>query len=270
MSFFNRIWMILNCGDKNRKINDFREFYADFENGLEIEQGDEILPLQTPSYTAFCDVVNMRDINNKKSKANEKEKFFLHSIAHIEFSAIDIALDTTYRFRGLPREYYCDWLEVANDEIRHFEMIEKYMANLGVKYGDFAVHNGLFIALQNTSNSLLERMAVLPRYMEANGLDANAFMIKKIQNDNTKKQLREILQVILDEEIFHVSKGDKWFKFECKKLDVNPNDYIKIVQKIYPNAFLQNRELNIDARLKSGFSIQEIELIQDLCQKGLK
>jgi len=82
--------------------------------------------------------------------------------------------------------------------------------------------------------------------------------------------LREILQVILDEEIFHVSKGDKWFKFECKKLDVNPNDYIKIVQKIYPNAFLQNRELNIDARLKSGFSIQEIELIQDLCQKGLK
>jgi hypothetical protein len=141
-----------------------------------------------------------------------------------------------------------------------------------VKYGEFAVHDGLFIALQNTSASLLERMAVLPRYMEANGLDANAFMLKKLETerekDGSKAQLCEILQVILDEEISHVSKGDRWFKFACEKEGVSPEIYAQIVQKIYPKAFLQSRELNVSARLKSGFSEAEIEHIKNLSKAG--
>ncbi|MGP1484834.1 MAG: ferritin-like domain-containing protein [Campylobacter sp.] len=266
MSFFERIYDIINCGDIDNKFLKFEVIYDEFKNGILLNHSDKILPLQTPSYAKFCKVVRMREINSEKSKPQDKEKRFLHSIAHIEYSAIDIALDAVYRFRNMPDEYYADWLEVAQDEIRHFKLIRNYMAKFDVNYGDFDVHDGLFIALQNTENSLLERMAVLPRYMEANGLDANAFMLKKIQKDSSKIQLCEILQIILDEEISHVSKGDKWFKLECQKLGVNPQDYVKIVRKIYPKAFLQNRELNVDARLKSGFSQSEIELIRKIAK----
>ena len=276
MRFFDQVWEILECGDKELKFDKFKRFYAEYKAGkfdAQIEEGnkfDEIKPLQHPSYAAFCEVVAMREIGSKKQA--DKQKAFLHSIAHIEYSAVDIALDAAYRFRVLPKAYYDDWLEVAEDEIRHFKMIEEHMAKFGVKYGDFTVHDGLFIALQNTSSSLLERMAVLPRYMEANGLDANAFMLKKLETecekDENKAQLCEILQVILDEEISHVSKGDRWFKFACENEGVSPEIYAQIVRKIYPKAFLQSRELNVSARLKSGFSEAEIEHIKNIAKAG--
>ena len=260
MRFFDQIWEILECGDKELKFDKFKRFYAEYKAGkfdAQIEEGDkfdEIKPLERPSYAAFCEVVAMREIGGKKQ------------------ADVDIALDAAYRFRTLPKAYYDDWLEVAQDEIRHFKMIEDHMAKFDVKYGEFAVHDGLFIALQNTSASLLERMAVLPRYMEANGLDANAFMLKKLETerekDGSKAQLCEILQVILDEEISHVSKGDRWFKFACEKEGVSPEIYAQIVQKIYPKAFLQSRELNVSARLKSGFSEAEIEHIKNLSKAG--
>ena len=276
MRFFDQIWEILECGDKELKFDKFRRFYAEYKAGkfdAQIEEGGkfgEIKQLERPSYAAFCEVVAMREIGGKKQA--DKQKAFLHSIAHIEYSAVDIALDAAYRFRALPKAYYDDWLEVAEDEIRHFKMIEEHMAKFGVKYGEFAVHDGLFIALQNTSSSLLERMAVLPRYMEANGLDANAFMLKKLETerekDEDKARLCGILQVILDEEISHVSKGDRWFKFACEKEGVSPEIYAQIVQKIYPKAFLQSRELNVSARLKSGFSEAEIEHIKNIAKAG--
>ena len=276
MRFFDQIWEILECGDKELKFDKFKRFYAEYKAGkfdAQIEEGgkfDEIKQLERPSYAEFCEVVAMREIGSKKQA--DKQKAFLHSIAHIEYSAVDIALDAAYRFRALPKAYYNDWLEVAEDEIRHFKMIEEHMAKFGVKYGDFTVHDGLFIALQNTSASLLERMAVLPRYMEANGLDANAFMLKKLETerekDGSKAWLCEILQVILDEEISHVSKGDRWVKFACEKEGVSPEIYAQIVQKIYPKAFLQSRELNLSARLKSGFSEAEIEHIKNIAKAG--
>lgn len=276
MRFFDQIWDILECGDKELKFDKFKRFYAEYKAGkfdAQIEEGgkfDDIKPLRRPSYAAFCKVVAMREIGDKKQA--DKQKAFLHSIAHIEYSAVGIALDAAYRFRALPKAYYDDWLEVAEDEIRHFKMIEEHMAKFGAKYGDFTVHDGLFIALQNTSASLLERMAVLPRYMEANGLDANAFMLKKLETerekDENKAQLCEILQVILDEEISHVSKGDRWFKFACENEGVSPEIYAQIVQKIYPKAFLQSRELNVSARLKSGFSEAEIEYIKNIAKAG--
>ena len=276
MRFFDQIWEILECGDKELKFDKFKQFYAEYKAGkfdAQIEEGgkfDEIKQLERPSYAAFCEVVAMREMGSKKQA--DKQKAFLHSIAHIEYSAVDITLDAAYRFRALPKAYYDDWLEVAEDEIRHFKMIEEHMAKFGVKYGEFTVHDGLFIALQNTSASLLERMAVLPRYMEANGLDANAFMLKKLEiereKDKDKARLCEILQVILDEEISHVSKGDRWFKFACVKEGVSPEIYAQIVQKIYPKAFLQSRELNVSARLKSGFSEAEIEHIKNIAKAG--
>ena len=37
----------------------------------------------------------------------------IHALAHIEFNAINPALDAIWRFADLPREYYSGWLHCA-------------------------------------------------------------------------------------------------------------------------------------------------------------
>lgn len=260
--FYDEIWEVLNSGDLNFKFGKFDEILKDFKDGkFELNSDEKAKPLENPSYAKFTKVVQMRDLKKQKNRDIE----FLHSIAHIEYSAIDIALDACYRFRNLPKEYYLDWLVVADEEIRHFKMISDLLAKFDTKYGDLIVHNGLFIALQKTENSLLERMAVLPRYMEANGLDANYFLINKIKNDPSKSELLSVLRVILEEEVDHVKKGDRWFKFEASRVGLSnlAQIYIDIVTKHYPKAFLTSRELNEVGRKMAGFSQDELELIKN-------
>ncbi|WP_149703810.1 ferritin-like domain-containing protein, partial [Campylobacter concisus] len=222
--------------------------------------------LIAPSYAKFCEVVSMKELN-KKVKPKDKNLNFIHSVAHIEFSAIDIALDACYRFRNLPREFYEDWLEVAEDEIRHFCMIENLLLKQCGRYGELSVHDGLFIALQKTSSSLTSRMALLPRYMEANGLDANAHIIKRLEGEGGNEELIECLKVILKEEVSHVYKGDKWFKFACKKEGIDENSYFDIILSLYPNSFKNVREINEQDRLKAGFSKEELCLIKNFSKE---
>lgn len=265
-AFFRELENILFENEPQKKISKFMAFYNEFKFGnLHLESNFKSKPLIIPSYASFCDVKSMRDTKIKYPK-DKKFPSFVHSIVHIEYSAIDIALDAAYRFANLPYEYYQDWLEVADDEIRHFEMVSKYLNNLGYKYGDFIVHDGLFIAMQKTENSFINRMALLPRYMEANGLDANLHMSSKVSSYDNEK-LADILQIILDEEVSHVSKGDKWFKFACKQSGTEHSAYIDIIKSLYPNAFKQKRELNIKARLKAGFSKLELNQIVNLMEE---
>ncbi|RAZ56491.1 ferritin-like domain-containing protein [Campylobacter hyointestinalis] len=263
MNFFEDIWKIQNDGNLESKFSGFERIFADFNSGFyDLNSTSKPNPLVAPSYALNCAVYEMKELKNHKNE--NKDAAFLHSIAHIEYSAIDIALDACYRFRNLPKEYYFDWLEVANDEIRHFKMINELLEKSGYKYGDFGVHNGLFIAMQKTQNSLIDRMAVLPRYMEANGLDANLFMMSKLRADSKKRYLLEVLEVIHAEEIDHVKKGDKWFKFASAKCGIDPNSWIDIVLKHYPNAFNTKRVLDKKHRLLAGFSESEITKISYL------
>ncbi|MCR4942628.1 MAG: ferritin-like domain-containing protein [Campylobacter sp.] len=265
MDFFENVYEILNCGDKELKFSKFAQFYENYKKSeINFTRISPPKALVTPSYASFCEYVSMRELN-KKNKKCDKQKAFLHSIAHIEYCAVDIALDAAYRFDGLSREFYDDWLEVAEDEIRHFKMIEKLLNKTGVKYGEMLVHDGLFVALQKTQNSLLQRMALLPRYMEANGLDANAHIIKRLENEG-EPELLETLHIILEEEVSHVSKGDKWFRYACEKSGHNTDEYINIVRNLYPNSFRTCRELNEKDRLRAGFSKEEINTIKGLAK----
>lgn len=256
MRFFDEIWECLNCYDLEQKFAKFNQIWDNFYD-CKMDYDSQILPLSTPSYAKFCDVKSLKELKQKHST-----QAFLHSIAHIEYSAIDIALDACYRFRNLPMEYYLDWLKVAKDEIRHFNMICQKMKSIGVTYGDYPVHNGLFVALVMTSDSLVNRMAVLPRYMEANGLDANLFMMQKLNANGDKDGILDILKIIHKEEIEHVSKGDKWFKFACNIKNIDPNSWIDIIRKFYPKAFEAKRALDIEHRLLAGFTQDEIDKIQ--------
>jgi uncharacterized ferritin-like protein (DUF455 family) len=217
-----------------------------------------------PSYAKRCKIVKPQELEARKDFASKEGLATLvHAIAHIEYSAIDLALDAVYRYPHMSQKYKLDWLEVALDEIRHFLMLERLLDELGYMYGDFTVHSGLFDASINTASNHLDRMAIIPRYYEASGLDVTPQILKKLDNKKKLpfvKKLIEILHVIYEEEIVHVQKGDYWFKELCKVNNLNINIYFKILEK-YKLMNKNRPHVNVDARKEAGFSCTEIKLL---------
>ncbi len=268
MNYFENLEDILLTSNPKEKFEKFEKFYEDFlADNLDFDLNYQPKPLHEPSYKNFMNIVLPKNVKIRKYfDTKEGKGSLLHTIAHIEYSAIDLALDAALRFKDLPNDYYKDWLEVASDEIRHFLMIEKIMNKVGYKYGDFEVHTNLFEAMKKT-NSLVERMAIVPRYLEANGLDQNPKIMKKLQSnpDAINKEILEALNIILEEEVDHVYKGDIWFRFACEKenLDVEKT-YLELLEKYYPGSTQGAKpDMNFEARKKAGFSCDELKRLSN-------
>jgi len=259
--FFEKLEKIIQTPNPEEKFDQFYDLYENIEN-FDFKSDQKPKVFQKPSYAEFCKIVHPAKVPRRRGfDTPEKQAALLHAIVHIEYSAIDLALDACYRFRNLPKEYYLDWLEVAEDEIRHYKMINSLLEKTGYKYGDFPVHNSLFEASMKTQE-LLSRMAIIPRWYEANGLDANEKIIKKLSKINTPfaKETINALNVILEEEIPHVSKGDKWFKWECARKKLDPLEtYFKIVDEFFKD--WKKKDINVAARLKAGFSCDELKIL---------
>ena len=265
MDFYKELELILESKSPKEKIEKFLLFYEKFQNNtLVFEENFTPKEFEQPSYSCVCKTVPPQDVPKRSNLTlKEGQINLLHAIAHIEYSAIDLALDGAYRFQGMPRAYYSDWLEVADDEIRHFLMLEKLLHELGAEYGDVEVHDALFEASQKTQ-TLLERMAVVPRYLEANGLDATPMILRKLKKLPKSEMIEKIIQnleVILAEEVDHVKKGDVWFKFACQREKEAESIYFDIIKKYYPRGFLRPNDLNIDARKEAGFSCSELKIM---------
>jgi len=263
--YFKSLQDVLVCGKKEEKFLKFEDFYEKFlKDDFIFENNYVPIKLKEPSYTSFMKIVHPNKIKmRKRFDTIEGKAILLHTIAHIEYSAIDLALDAALRFENMPKEYYKDWLEVAQDEIRHFIMIEKLLNEIGYKYGDFEVHDNLFEAMQKTPN-LLERMAVVPRFLEANGLDQNPKIMEKLKSnpDEVNLKILEALNIILEEEITHVSKGDRWFKYVCEEQKKEPEStYRDIIENFYPGSTTKKQEMNFEARKKAGFSCDELKVL---------
>ncbi|QFR49522.1 ferritin-like domain-containing protein [Sulfurimonas lithotrophica] len=270
MNFYNELEEIIKTQNPHDKFVRFYSFYAKYQNNeCILEKYFKPKFFEEPSYASVCKIVPPQVVPKRSNlTTKEGQVNLLHAIAHIEYSAIDLALDAAYRFQDLPKEYYDDWLEVAEDEIRHFKMLEKLLHKIGANYGDIEVHNSLFEASQKTQN-LLERMAVVPRYLEANGLDATPLILKKLdrlQKDEILNELVSSLNVILEEEVSHVKKGDKWFEYACQKEKKDKDIYFQIIDKYYPQGFDRARDINKDARLEAGFSCRELK---DIAHKNV-
>ena len=268
MHYFKSLENILLTENPKDKFYKFEEFFENFlNNKYEFDFGYELKPLYEPSYKSFMKIVKPKEVKIRKYfDTNEGKASLLHTIAHIEYSAVDLAIDAALRFKNMPKEYYKDWLEVAQDEIRHFLMLEKIMAEIGYKYGDFEVHTNLFEAMKKT-NTLVERMAIVPRYLEANGLDQNPKIMKKLESnpDKTNKMILDVLAVILEEEVEHVYKGDKWYKYACEKESLNPEEtYLSLLEKHFPGSTkgIKN-DMNFEARKKAGFSCDELKRLSN-------
>ncbi len=265
MNFYKELELILESENPHAKIDMFAEFYKAYKSGhVEFEKEYKAKEFLQPSYISTCQVVPPQDVPKRSNLTSaEGQITLIHAIAHIEFSAIDLALDGAYRFSGLPKKYYDDWLEVADDEIRHFLLLEKLLNELGSKYGDVVVHNALFEASQRTQ-TLIERMAVVPRYLEANGLDATPMILnklKKLPKNEMIEKMVQTLSLILEEEVDHVKKGDIWFNWACEKEEVSNEVYFEIIDKYYPQGFLRAKNLNIEARKEAGFSCSELNFM---------
>jgi len=263
MCFYEKLEKIIICDNINQKFDMFYELWNQKEK-LNFSSNDKPKKFEKPSYASFCEIIHPARVPRRRGfETNEKKAVLLHAIVHIEYSAIDLALDACYRFRNLPDEYYFDWLEVAEDEIRHYKMINSLLEKTGYKYGNFPVHNSLFEAAQKTQD-LLSRMAIIPRWYEAGGLDANEKIINRLSKtkDPFAQDVIDALLIILKEEIPHVKKGDKWFKFECARQNLEPVEtYFEIVDKFFKD--WKKKELNVAARLKAGFTCRELKILNE-------
>lgn len=179
---------------------------------------------------------------------------------HIEFNAIDLAWDAAYRFRSLPPAFHADWVRIAEDEARHFTLLRGRLQALGHDYGDFDAHNGLWEMAEKTAHDGLARMALVPRVLEARGLDVTPGMIVKLRalgDDATA----DILAVILEEEVAHVAAGSHWFRWYCARAGIAPEPRFRELLAEYARAVLHG-PFNIDARAAAGFSEDELAALQ--------
>ena len=184
----------------------------------------------------------------------------IHAICHIEFNAINLALDAVYRFQEMPLQYYLDWLKVANEEATHFSLLSDYLQELGYQYGDFDAHNGLWQMTVDTDYDVLSRMALVPRVLEARGLDVTPSIRNKFKNSNFNKMV-EILDIIYRDEIGHVKIGNHWYHYLCseRKLD----SILKFDSLIRKHIGSNLRgPFNTEARLLSDFSQAEINYLE--------
>ncbi len=265
MEFFQILENIIEMKNPKSKIENFYNFYQRYKSGsIGFEEEYKSKEFLEASYNTICQIISPQNVPKRKNLITADGQInLLHAIAHIEYSAIDLALDASYRFQNLPKEYYDDWLKVADDEIRHFLMLEKLLEELGASYGDVPVHNALFEASQRTQ-TLVERMAVVPRYLEANGLDATPMIITKLKKLSSNEMIQKIiksLEIIVDEEIEHVKNGDIWFNYACKEENLSTDIYFTIIEEYYPQGFLRPKNLNIEARKEAGFSCSELKFI---------
>jgi uncharacterized ferritin-like protein (DUF455 family) len=263
MDYFIALEEILLTSEPKEKVEKFRNFYKNFlNNDFTFNDSYEPCRLDKPSYFSFLQIVSPTALPKIKNfNTLEGKKYLVHTILHIEYSAIDLALDAALRYKGMPDGYYKDWLEVADDEIRHFLMLEELLSELDGKYGDFPVHKNLFEAMEQTPD-FLRRMAAVPRYLEANGLDQNPKIMQKLNSnrDPFNLKLLDVLRIILEEEVDHVSKGDIWFKYECARLNLEPEStYLEIIEDVFPGSTTRKMDLNFAARKQAGFSCNELK-----------
>jgi uncharacterized ferritin-like protein (DUF455 family) len=201
-------------------------------------------------------LVRPRDVPRRGLGSVDGRCALIHAVAHIEFNAINLALDAVCRFDGLPGDYYADWLSVARDEARHFALLRGRLRQLGRDYGDFVAHNGLWEAAEKTAHDPLLRMALVPRVLEARGLDVTPGMMLRLREVGDTGTLA-ILEVILREEVRHVAVGTRWFGWLCARRGLQPVPTFR--RLLAEHGVRLHPPFNLPARYAAGFVDAELQ-----------
>jgi len=212
--------------------------------------------LVIPGRPAKPELVSPLEVKRRAMNTPEGRAAMVHALVHIEFNAINLALDALWRFTDMPLVYYADWLQVADEEALHFTLLSEHLQGLGFAYGDFTAHDGLWDMAVRTQHDLLARMALLPCTMEARGLDVTPGMRAKLVHAGDAA-VGPIMDIILRDEIGHVSIGNHWFKYLCEQRGLESLDTYADLVKEY-NAVPRRGPFNLEARRAAGFSDQEL------------
>jgi len=218
-------------------------------------------PPGLPGRPARPALVPPKDVPTRSPFTPDGRAALLHSIAHIEFNAINLALDAVWRFAGLPEDFYRDWLRVAAEESLHFSLLREHLNTLGHDYGDFAAHDGLWTMTARTAHDLVARMALVPRTLEARGLDATPPLQAKLAKAGDARAVA-ILDVILRDEIGHVAIGNRWYRHLCAQRDLDPRATFDVLVRAHAAPRLRG-PFNLSARRAAGFDEHELAALTD-------
>ena len=206
-------------------------------------------------------LVDPKQVKPRRMATPEGYAALLHAVAHIEFNAINLALDAAYRFRHIAPEFQLDWLRVAAEEAQHFCLMRERLQAHGFDYGDFEAHNHLWDMAYKTAYDPLLRMALVQRVLEARGLDVTPAMRAKIEQKGDAETCK-VLDIIYRDEVGHVKVGNDWYHCLCQQRGLDALSVFKQLIQRY-DLFLFRGHLNIEARERAGFSAFELSLLQD-------
>lgn len=250
----------LMCAEPGAKCELAKRAYQQWINNELVLQDGVVESVEVPGRPERPELVAPRNLKQRKLTSPEGLAALIHAIAHIEFNAINLALDAVYRFRGLPADFYGDWLRVAFEESEHYELLIDRLTKSGYLYGDFPAHNGLWEMARRTDQDVLERMALVPRVYEARGLDVTPGMMERLRSAGDHETVA-ILEVILREEIGHVKIGNRWYHWVCEQAQLEPMEtFRKLVREAMPKGLLT--QFNYPARIEAGFTEQELKELE--------
>ena len=267
---FQAVEQALMCADPVHKAQHSIELYRHWMN-LDAEQrakanidsgASVVRVLESPGRPSQPELVEARHLVKRSLGTEPGRIALIHSLAHIEFNAINLALDAVYRFRNMPVQYVEQWLKVASDEGEHFLLLLARLRGLGSDYGLLPAHDGLWDMARRTDHDVLVRMALVPRILEARGLDVAPPMIEKLRHLKDDDSA-DILHRIYTDEIVHVEIGNRWFRFVCEQRKL---DGIRVFQDLLrgQNSGYLRSPYNREARLQAGFSEEELALIRQM------
>ncbi len=259
--FYHRVEDALYETDPIEKCQKIATLHQGLQDGIFMPYSDEDITISKEAGRPEKPLlVSPQEVPRRGLGSDEGVLALVHAICHIEFNAMNLGLDAAYRFRNMPLQFYKDWISVANDEAKHFQMLANYLVQNGSFYGAFVAHSGLWDSAERTAHDPLVRMALVPRVLEARGLDVTPGIMNRLKEVG-RPEIVDLLKVILEEEEGHVLVGNRWYRELCAARNLPPKETFFQLLEAYGQTL--KPPFNIEARLRSGFTQEEIDFLVD-------
>ena len=250
----------LKCKDLDEKVQLTQKTAESWRNGDYILGDSEVKPIGEPGRPVLPNLVAPRNVAKRGMHTEKARAALIHAFCHIEFNAINLAWDAVYRFRDLPEQFYADWIQVADEEAYHFTLIRDYLRSKGYDYGDFDSHDGLWEMAIKTAHDPLIRMALVPRVLEARGLDVTPGIMARFKEAGINEVV-DILEVIQCDEVGHVEIGSRWYHYLCEQRGLDPEALFRKLLVEYMKGNVKG-PFDRESRLKAGFSEAELDYLE--------
>jgi uncharacterized ferritin-like protein (DUF455 family) len=262
-SLFEQVETCLLEPEPARKVTMTNAVHAAWSRGqLTLENSIPARTIEQAGRPLKPELVAPRALARRSAHTLAGRAALIHALCHIEFNAINLALDAAYRFRDMPSAFYTDWLQVAREEAYHFSLLAQHLASQGYAYGDFPAHNGLWEMALETDHDVMVRMALVPRVMEARGLDVTPSIINKLSAAGDEAAV-DILRIIQRDEVGHVEIGTRWFRHACALRGLDPFATFKQLLTQYLKGPVKG-PYDMQMRKRAGFSDEELAYLESV------